>query len=293
MPRFSIIIPAYNVEAYISACLNSIHNQSFQDYEIILVNDGSTDGTEELCVKASKEFEKIKYFRKKNGGLSNTRNFGINQAEGEYIYFLDADDLLCDDALCFINYVIEMQDNPDIIITNYIKFDNYTGKIITESKIPKKVFTKNSTMTVARQFAECYIYGNFSIMAPLSIIKRKYLLDKELYFEEGILHEDELWSPQVFLNAATVAYCSNNCYAYLANREGSIMSLWTQKNLKDRIFIITQMKRLASESSGQISKMYLSRAACILNGIMTADFEMENSEEKIIEEVQRHLIVFC
>ena len=70
------------------------------------------------------------------------------------------------------------------------------------------------------------------------------------------------------------------------------MSRWTEKNLKDRIFIITQMRKLASESSGQVSKMYLSRAACILNGILTAEFEMDNSEEKIIEEVQKHLTVF-
>ncbi len=292
MPRFSIIIPAYNVEKYILECLNSVQKQSFQDYEIILVNDGSIDETECLCIKASEKFEKIKYYRKENEGLSKTRNFGIDHAEGEYIYFLDADDVLCDDALQAINNTIKIQDNPDIIITNYIKFDNCTRKIITESRIPKKVFTNNSTMTVAQQFAECYIYGNFSIMAPLSIVKRKYLLDKELYFEEGILHEDELWTPQIFLNASAIAYCSNICYAYRVNREGSIMSLWTEKNLKDRILIITQMKRLALESSKQVSKMYLSRAACILNGIMTAEFEMDNSEEKIADEVQKHLEVF-
>lgn len=90
--RFSIIIPAYNVEDYLLDCVDSVIKQSFRDYEIILVNDGSTDSTLEICQELSKKNKSINLITKKNGGLSSARNAGIEIAKGDYLLFLDGDD---------------------------------------------------------------------------------------------------------------------------------------------------------------------------------------------------------
>lgn len=93
MPKLSIIVPVYNVEKYIERCLNTLVNQTLQDIEIIIVNDGSTDKSKEIIKKYLKKYsEKIQYYEKENGGLSSARNFGLNYAKGEYIAFLDSDD---------------------------------------------------------------------------------------------------------------------------------------------------------------------------------------------------------
>ena len=92
--KISIIVPIYNIENYIEKCLTSIINQTYNNYELILVNDGSTDSSETICKKIAKENKQIKYFYKKNGGLSDARNYGIRKSSGEYLMFVDGDDFL-------------------------------------------------------------------------------------------------------------------------------------------------------------------------------------------------------
>src|SRR5574344_1140045 len=93
MPKVSVIVPVYNVEKYIEKCLDSLINQTLQDIEIIIVNDGSTDNCEKIKVNHMNKYkEKIKYYKKENGGLSDARNYGMKYATGDYICFLDSDD---------------------------------------------------------------------------------------------------------------------------------------------------------------------------------------------------------
>ena len=93
MPKVSVIVPFYNVEGYIEKCLDTLVNQTLEDIEIIIVNDGSTDNSKEIIEKYKKQYnDKIIYLEKQNGGLSDARNYGIPYAKGEYIAFLDSDD---------------------------------------------------------------------------------------------------------------------------------------------------------------------------------------------------------
>ena len=115
--RFSIIIPAYNVEDYLLDCVDSVIKQSFRDYEIILVNDGSTDSTLEICQELSKKNKLINLITKKNGGLSSARNAGIEIAKGDYLLFLDGDDFWGNyQFLNDLNRIIENQKDIDLII---------------------------------------------------------------------------------------------------------------------------------------------------------------------------------
>ena len=116
--KCSIIVPIYNVEKYVVDCLESILNQSNQDYEIICVNDGSTDLSGEIVKNYQKNYsEKIVYVEQENLGLSAARNAGIAVAKGEYICFVDSDDMLTDNALEVLISTIKM--NPDVQIINY------------------------------------------------------------------------------------------------------------------------------------------------------------------------------
>lgn len=97
-PFLSIILPIYNVEKYLDRCMKSILKQSFKDYEIILVDDGSTDSSPILCDKYGKQLNKVKVLHKSNGGLSSARNAGLELAKGKYIFWLDSDDYISDGA---------------------------------------------------------------------------------------------------------------------------------------------------------------------------------------------------
>ena len=117
--KFSIIIPVYNISNYISECVNSVLKQSFKDYEIILVNDGSIDDSFNICLNYSKKHENVRLINQQNGGLSSARNAGINQAEGDYLLFLDGDDFWKDgEFLENLNCIIETN-SPDTIIFPY------------------------------------------------------------------------------------------------------------------------------------------------------------------------------
>ncbi|MFT9493367.1 glycosyltransferase, partial [Anaerosolibacter sp.] len=94
MPKLSIVVPIFNVEDYLPACIDSILNQTYTDFELILVNDGSIDKCEEICVEYKKKDARIKVIHKKNGGVSSARNVGIQIAEGEYLAFVDPDDTI-------------------------------------------------------------------------------------------------------------------------------------------------------------------------------------------------------
>ena len=129
MPFFSIIVPVYNAKKYLKKCINSIINNGFDDYELILIDDGSVDNSWELMNKYKKQKDNIKIFRKENTGVSDTRNFGILKAEGEYIYFVDADDWIENgalkqifDLLCFKKYDLLLFDYKRVYNENQIYY---------------------------------------------------------------------------------------------------------------------------------------------------------------------------
>ena len=127
--KISIVLPIYNVEKYLPDCINSIIDQKSSDEcEIILVNDGSTDNSPSLCDAYASEYSNIKVFHKKNGGLSDTRNYGLKYATGEYILFVDSDDCLCQNALSEFNKELELS-NPDIIIGDAVVIDEDGNKV--------------------------------------------------------------------------------------------------------------------------------------------------------------------
>ncbi|MCI5792185.1 MAG: glycosyltransferase [Lachnospiraceae bacterium] len=288
MKRFSIIIPAYNVEEYVGECLDSVLNQSFSDFEIILVNDGSKDGTPEICKRYADKDSRIRYYSKENGGLSHTRNYGIDKALGEYLYFLDSDDILEERALEKLNTIIE-KENPDIIVTRFRMLNNINGELTYSSKIPDKILNNLSLSTVEK-YEQCCLYGDIPLTATFIVPKLKYINENSFRFCNGILHEDELWTPQIFLNAKTVSFCNESCYRYRINRNGSISNKIGERNLRDKIRVMDELIRLSDEKeiSKAVSSCYIDRAACMYAWFINYSKEIGTCPE--IEEALKNRI---
>lgn len=206
----SVIIPVYNVEKYIRKCLESILKQTFLNIEILVINDGTKDNSIKI-VKEYMDDKRIKVIEKENGGLSSARNVGIKEAKGKYIYFIDSDDWAEEDIL-----EILYKDNKeeDIIFTNYIYYNDITGKERKKTyKFPDKLTTKEG---------KYFFYNDAEVLVWNRLYKREFLIKNELFFKEGIIHEDEEFSFKTLMLADKVKYVESYRFYYRTSREGSI-----------------------------------------------------------------------
>ena len=230
---FSIIIPVFNVEPYLAACLDSALNQTYTDVEVICVNDGSTDNSFSILEEYKKQYPQITLLSQGNKGLSAARNAGLRVATGDYILFLDSDDWLEKDAirilrdhigdedmLCFNGrryFEDGTQEEPDagITETNLTGWDYY-----------------NKYALVNRKF--------HFVSVVLRLYRKQFLLDHRLFFEEGIYHEDNLFTPIACYYAQKVKVIPACLYVYRI-REGSIMQSNNAKRLMDKIIVANKL----------------------------------------------------
>jgi len=223
--KVSVIIPVYNVERYLRDCLDSVINQTLKEIEIICINDGSTDGSFEILKEYEKKDARIKIFSQENKGLSATRNVGIKFCQGEYINFLDSDDMLELNALELL-YNKAFKDNLDILY-----FD------------AKTLFESNALLNEHKQHDDYYVRKNhyhivcrgidffvalrhdkaYRSMVQIQLISRQYLNSIKLFFYEGIYHEDEFFTFKSMLLANRVCHLSQKLFIRRI-RENSIMT---------------------------------------------------------------------
>lgn len=229
--KYSFIVPMYNVENYINQCIDSILMQNYEDYEIILVNDGSTDNTEEKCLAYSDD--RIHYYRKENGGLSDARNFGIEKSNGDFLIFIDSDDFYCDSFLGSLNdYINDL--HLDVVLLNSKKYySNCKSKV---SHIEKNIADFSSIMRK----------GCFKACAWDKVVKRNLIFDNNLFFPKGFLSEDILWCGLLLQCNPTTAYFGKPIYMY-RQRDGSISKSISTKHINDMFVMISQLSELKNE----------------------------------------------
>ncbi len=229
-PKVSVIIPVYNVEKYLALCLDSIINQTLKEIEIICVNDGSTDDSLLILLKYSKLDNRIMIIDQRNRGLSEARNTGVKYSNGEFIYFIDSDDLLFQNAL-FELYIYGTKYNLDVIYFQFLRFKN-------EINIKKNQNMNNSNIILNPKYI---IKGKYLLIqlrkrkkynpsACISFYRKKFYIDNKLSFYPGILHEDELFTLTGILLAQRTTFI-NKKYYYYRMRGNSIMN--TKKNVKN------------------------------------------------------------
>lgn len=224
--KFSIIVPAYNVAQYIEECIESILNQDYDNYEIIVVDDGATDETPKILDEIASKSEKVRVIHQKNGGLSAARNSGIEAASGDYILFLDGDDFWSEKSfLTEVNKKIN-EKNVDVVIYSYSYY--YPDKIIKKS-----LNLKDITGETEKNYIN--LVKNELITAPAwnKCVKRNLFADGLLNFQVGVLSEDCLWCANLLKSIATYSVLDNSQYMYRQNREGSITNVIKEKNVLD------------------------------------------------------------
>lgn len=208
----SVIVPVYNVEKYLRKCIESILNQSNQDFELILVNDGSEDGSGQICTEYT-ENPKVKAFSKKNGGLSDARNFGIEMAEGEYITFIDSDDWVDSNYLSILVDAAK-KNNSDMVSAQLNNF--------FEGETPQVKMKKLSVRNITKQ--ECYyrmlMQKGMDVNATAKLFRRNVF--ENIRFVKGRLYEDINIVDQLVEASSVITVINYDGYYYL-QRKDSIM----------------------------------------------------------------------
>lgn len=213
--EISIIVPVYNVEEYLERCIISIVNQIYRDFELILVDDGSTDNSGNICDVFANRFDWIRVIHKENGGLSDARNTGLLSAKGDYVTFIDSDDIVSSNyLLCHYNALC--QNNAEV---SCARFEFFSGKC-TLVDAPKNIYKKTRVYS-GRDACKALLYGKiFQTSSCNILLKKEIALNNP--FPIGRYHEDELTTFRYFLSARSVVMTEYITYYYF-QRENSIM----------------------------------------------------------------------
>ena len=246
MKTFSVIVPVYNVEQYLEQCLESILAQNYDDYEVICVNDGSTDSSREILTAWESRMPQMRVIDRENGGLSAARNTGLEAATGEYMVFVDSDDWVepnmldtlaksigNEDMVCFACRKNDSGKNDTLPIEQSTGWDYYNLHALEARIIP-----------FVCVWQRCY--------------RREFLLDNRLWFREGILHEDNEFTPRACLKAKSIKVIPNMLYNYRV-RPNSIMTTRGLKSKESLITIGNELSELFSHES-DIDKTIIYRA---------------------------------
>ncbi len=234
-PLISVIVPVYNVEKYLSKCLDSIINQTYTNLEIILVDDGSTDSSDSICKDFTKKDSRIRLYHKENGGLSDARNYGIDRASGDYFTFIDSDDYITND---YIDYLLELtkKNSAQIAIGShticYESGKNFYKGLGQESQI---------TITPKEALEHILLDDGIDLSAWAKLYSAE--LFKEIRYPKGLAFEDTATTYKLILLSNKVAYGGKSIYNYRIRSN----SITTSGSFKKKIQLISNTQKMCNE----------------------------------------------
>lgn len=233
--RYSFIIPIYNAEKTLTQCVNSLLDQ-IRDSELLLINDGSTDGSAAVCAALAAQHPSIRVFNTPNGGVSKARNLGIAQAKGERVIFLDADDYWISNRFEALNQYIQRFPNTDAVLFDYMVLDVLSGQLTDLDSdrglhLDQPVDGKTFLDLALKQDP------HFRVSACRWALRRDFVTENDLWFKDGLYFEDVLWIFQMILVAQSILYHPYSMYVYRQNQITSITGSLNAKKIQDRIWI--------------------------------------------------------
>lgn len=241
----SIIIPVYNVSKYLDECLKSVVGQTYKNIQIILVNDGSTDNSGAICEEWKKKDDRIEVIHKANGGLSSARNVGIEKAQGEYLMFVDSDDIISFN-LCELLYNLLIENDADLAICNALH-------IFNDTKVEFQIDDKIEICCFNRNEAICNLwYQKVFLPSAWGKLYKKELFDN-IRFTEGIIFEDIDIMHEIFYLCDKIVYTNDPGYGYVHHEN----SITTKKYaLRDNVIldICEKIINFASNKDIEIKK---------------------------------------
>lgn len=244
--KLSFIVPVYNVEDYLNDCLQSLYNQSLSisDFEIVIINDGSTDGSVEIIQQYVERYDNIRFFDQPNQGLSATRNRGMQYAVGEYLLFIDSDDFLLPNTVSIL--LSKAIENELDILRGEYQHCTERGQMLPKGKGSNK----------KSLFADKIVDGNVlyqsifceEFYSPLLLMKRRFLIENTLFFVQGMYFEDIDFALRISLIAKRVMYFPLTFYVYRI-RQNSITHTINEKKIKDLISIVLTLRGSSRQTS--------------------------------------------
>lgn len=252
---FSIIIPVYNVEKYLNRCIGSLINQTYQNIEIILVDDGSKDNCPRICDEYARMDTRIKVIHKENGGLSDARNAGLIVANGEYILFVDSDDYI--------------EKNTCEMLAGYAqkKYDILVGQAFFEGGEQLRYFAPGEVVYTGKEYMLRLLQSKKGINMAVwfNAYRRRFLLEHALAFKRGIYHEDEQFTPRAFLYAQSVICTEVMFYHYIVKRDGSITAQKDRrKHIRDLYSTCLELEDFYKRNTdGELLRLLLDRSTKI------------------------------
>lgn len=303
--KFSIIIPIFNVEEYIEECIQSVINQDFLDYELILIDDGSTDGSASICDQYSLINENIKVIHQSNSGVSAARNRGIQVAEGDYLLFLDGDDFLLDNVLNKINRILNDKDY-DIILASMSFYHMESKTFNNPIKDDKFYIGDNITDEIIRR----YQIGHMVTNSVTNVYKRSFLIGNKISFNTGFISGEDLdFCSQFFLNKASYLSCNIPLCAYRINREGSVTTNLTAKALSSQFSVYIKWfhyfydSKLITNDKYNLCCFYAEMFVTKISGILNVEKDCRKDLVKIAaknfliieypKKIKNKLIFYC
>lgn len=228
--KLSIIVPVFNTEKYIEKCISSLLNQDINDYEIIVVNDGTKDRSIDI-IRQKFQDPRIIIVEQENGGLSKARNFGLRQSHGEYIYFVDSDDYISEN--CLGSILKNIDDDYDLLYFNgYYRHKGEQEEFISNNNNT----LSGKTLSMKNPFVTAWLY----------IYKKSFLVDNSYFFHEGIYHEDLLFTPTVLYKSNRVKPIGQSIYHVNVNPNSITRSpLYYEKRCHDLMYVIDEMLHFA------------------------------------------------
>lgn len=229
IPKISVIVPVYNVEKYLSICIESVLNQSFKNFELILINDGSSDKSGIICDKYSLKDKRISVVHKENEGVSAARNYGLKICRGEYVIFIDSDDFIDSDTL-EVSYNMAKHNNIDTVIFGIESFDDSDRKeLITYNQLKDtKIYSSKDAI---KKFLNYEIRG----YSCNRLVKRTVLIENNILYPEGIrFGEDICPTLKIISNSNKVMLFNKPMYHYRQSNSSASKKL-SEKDLKDYI----------------------------------------------------------
>jgi glycosyltransferase involved in cell wall biosynthesis len=270
MPKVSIVVPVYNVEKYIDKCLNSLVNQTLMDIQIVVVDDGSTDSSAEIInIYEKKYLEKILYIRKKNGGLSDARNTGIQYASGEYIGCVDGDDYV-EPTMYEKMYNIAVEEDADLVECDF--FWEYPKKI---EKDVGQIYAKKDMLIKAR------------VIAWNKIIKKDLIKKYDIRYPVGLRYEDVEFFYKLVPHINRIGFLKEPCYHYV-QRKNSILHYYNEQT--SDIFKILENVLMYYQKEEIFEKYYVQLEYIYIRYLLGSSFlrivKIDNvkTREKILKE---------
>lgn len=223
--KFSIIVPVYNVEKYVLKCLQSINEQSYQNYEVIIIDDGSKDNSKEIIKEFIKGKEKFKYYKKANGGLADARNYGLKYVTGDYILFIDSDDYISKDLLKNLNdYLVDRQVS---VLRFGINVVDSSYNIINK---PENVKDSINKLEIIKDI----LHNEFVEVSWAYAYNKVFWQEHNFKFAKGTIHEDYGLTLIILSKSESIGAIDYNGYNYV-QRENSIMSSTNYEKIQKRV----------------------------------------------------------